>query len=395
MADRFRAGLAGLLVTHWPLDVAIAVSVAVVNVWSTLAPDPSASYYDYRQPQQVWFVSLTAGAGIALLWRRYAPVTVYLVTLGVFALVTYLEWQAGSLPAGTMVAMYSVGAFASRRGGLVSLAALTAVVAGLIVLGKPYYDHWSSLIVLPVYGGPWFVGRVVLFHRLNSEQERARALELEREQAIAAERAVHEERLRIAREFHDVVSHTLTVINVQASVAHHLLGETPSEGGQALAIIEDSSRAALEDLRRMLGVLRGDGDRAMLAPTPGLDELQLLAAAHRASHGPVEMAVDGAVASAPTSLRLTVFRLVQESLTNIARHARGATARVSVQAEGDQVVVTVTDDGNGAACGAPAGGYGLAGMRERVALFGGSLETGPRLDGGFEVRAVLPLEGER
>ena len=208
------------------------------------------------------------------------------------------------------------------------------------------------------------------------------------------------ERLRIARELHDVVSHTLSVIAVQSGLAAHLLGPDQNPVRPALTAIEDASRAALDDLRRMLGVLRaGPGDaEASLDPSPGLDDLELLASAHRAAHGPVDLLVDPAVEAMPGSLRLTAYRLVQEALTNVRQHAPGARTQIRVGAAGSDVEVQIDDDGGPdapSADGPRPGGYGLVGMRERVAVFGGSLDAGPREGGGFRVRAVLHATADR
>lgn len=389
-----RASAVSAATNHWSIDIAMGVGVAILNVTNTVTPAPESAYYSYHEPHLLLLITVMAGSGLALIWRRHAPVEVALVVLAIFALVTYAEWQPGSIGVSVMIALYSVGAHSTRRNGIICVLVLVAICVAMTGFGKPFFDGWVSLVVAPVFAAPWFVGRVALRYRLAGERDRARVIALERQQAVEADRAVTEERLRIAREFHDVVSHTLTVISVQSGVARHLLDEGNAAAG-ALEIIEESSRAALDDLRRMLGVLRNGAESASLSPSPGLDELELLASAHRASHGPVEMSIDAAVASAPVSLRLTIFRLVQESLTNVARHARGASAWVSVREDNDSVIVTVVDDGAGPSDGPDAvrrGGYGLAGMRERVDLFGGSLETGPRPGGGFQVRAVLPRE---
>ncbi len=186
-----------------------------------------------------------------------------------------------------------------------------------------------------------------------------------------------------------MVTHTLSAVAVQAAVARHRLDDASGIAAGALSIVEDASRSVMDDLRRMLGILRDDSDleRASLSPTPGIAELEVLASAHRAAHGPVELTVDPAVGAVPDSVQLTAFRLVQEALTNVRKHAPGAPARVRVGVEGDWVLVDVENDGLPAA--ATTGGFGLKGMRERVALFGGTLDAGPHDGGGFRVRARL------
>jgi signal transduction histidine kinase len=184
----------------------------------------------------------------------------------------------------------------------------------------------------------------------------------------------------------------LSVIAVQSAVARHLLGPADAAVAPALSTIEEASRTALDDLRRMLGILRADqADHASLIPTPGLDELQLLASTHRATHGLLDFTVDPAVAELPESLRMTVFRIVQEGLTNIRKHAPGAPARVGVQVCGGELVVEVGNEAPAAPGEAGASGFGLSGMRERVAMFAGRLEAGPDEHGGYRLRVVLPV----
>ena len=236
--------------------------------------------------------------------------------------------------------------------------------------------------------------------------ERARAEGTEGAEQGRSEQA---ERLHAAREPHDGVSHTLSVITVRSGVAARLARTRPEEVPAALTAIEEAARTAMADLRRMLGPLQEDGSGsapapvAELAPVPGLVELELLASAPRASHGAVELAVDPGVERAAESLRLAVYRLVQEALTNVRKHAPGASVRVFVRAVDDGIEVEVGDDrargrtapnGAGANAGAIGDhehdhGYGHAGMRERVALFDGDLVAGPTAGGGFRVLATL------
>jgi signal transduction histidine kinase len=399
MNERIGSTAASLMRSRWSLDVALGVGVAILNVTTTVTPAPESTYYDYREPHLLLLLTVMAGSGLVLIWRCHAPMTVAFIVLAIFGLVTYAEWQPGSIAVSIMIALYSVGAHSNRKNGIVILLAVIAVSITMVIFERPFFENWLGLVTVPIFLAPWFVGRVMLRYRVAGERERARVIALERQQAVEAERAVHEERLRIAREMHDVISHTLTAINVQSAVARYLVGES-NAAANALTIIEESSHAALEDLRRMLGVLRSGNEAAALAPAAGVDELHLLVAAHRASHGPVELTVDEAISTSPASLRLTVFRLVQESLTNVARHARGSSALVSVRAVDDTVVVTVLDDGTGlskagVSSGQGEGGFGISGMRERVALFGGSFESGPGPGGGFQVKAVLPMDSRQ
>jgi signal transduction histidine kinase len=207
-----------------------------------------------------------------------------------------------------------------------------------------------------------------------------------------ARRAVAEERLRLARELHDVVAHAISVIAVQSGVGAHVANSQPEEAAKALAAIEATSRAALTELRRLLGVLRQEGEpQGSLAPVPGLADLDsLLAEVAKAGLG-VQLRVEGTPSPLPAGLDLSAYRIVQEALTNVVRHAGPATARVAVRYAPGQVAVEVVDDGRGAD-DQGGGGHGIAGMRERAALYGGTLEAGPLPGGGFRVAASLPVE---
>jgi signal transduction histidine kinase len=232
---------------------------------------------------------------------------------------------------------------------------------------------------------PWAIGTVV---RLGRESAR-------RAQQEETRRRSYEERLRVAREVHDVVGHGLAVINLQAGVALHVVGRRPEQAEVALAAIKQASRDALEELRGTLAVFRQaeavSGDGAW-RPAPGLGQLEALVAAMGEGGLPVDLVVTGDRAGLPVAVDLAAYRIVQESLTNVVRHAGPATATVRVGCEPGAVVLEITDTGRGRAPGAArAGGHGIAGMRERAAAVGGTLEAGPIADGGFRVRARLPF----
>jgi signal transduction histidine kinase len=222
-------------------------------------------------------------------------------------------------------------------------------------------------------------------------RERAAVLEAAREEL--ARRAVTEERLRIARELHDVVAHSMSIIAVQSGVGAHVLDSQPEEARKALAAVEATSRQALIEMRRLLGVLRAEAEpRGSLAPAPGLADVEALAAEVARAGVRVEVRIEGAPAELPAGLDLSAYRIVQEALTNVVRHAGPATARVAVGYAADRVTVEVVDDGRGGDPGRDHGGHGIAGMRERAELYGGTLEAGPGPGGGFRVAASLPLD---
>lgn len=202
-----------------------------------------------------------------------------------------------------------------------------------------------------------------------------------------------EERLRVARELHDVVAHTLSVIAVQAGVANHVAGQRPHEARRALTSIEQISREALGEMRALLGVLRADGDAPRLpavppAPIPGLADLATLAARSAETGLRVDLEISGARPEVAAGVQLAVYRVVQEALTNVIKHAAADHARVRVDYRDDAVAVEITDRGAGA--GAVTDGHGIAGMRERAGVYGGHVEAGPREGGGFRVYATFP-----
>ncbi|MCW6004277.1 hypothetical protein K1W54_06735 [Micromonospora sp. CPCC 205371] len=379
------------------VDAAVAVALTAFAVSNAYVDDPSVNR-DYPPPTAGLIVLLMASS-LPLAVRRRWPFTVLAGTSGGGSGVAATGAQYNGGWSCAFLAPYTVAAWRSFPAAAAGLGLMVAWEAALAVLAPPGYDYTAGLGGLSALI-PWGLGLIVRRWRQDRHHAQLRVREAERTRALAAERAAFAERVRIAGELHDVISHTLTAIAVQSAVARHQLGEHPAvthPAGAALVAIEQASRTALDDLRRMLGALGTDAATAEegtpdgtggLRPSPGLAELGLLASAHRAAHGPIELTVDPAVESTPDSLRLTAYRLIQEALTNVRKHAPGAAAHVLVEADQGNVVVQIDDDGPGPSPWG-TGGYGLAGMRERVALFGGTLHAGPRDDGGFRVRAVL------
>jgi signal transduction histidine kinase len=222
-------------------------------------------------------------------------------------------------------------------------------------------------------------------------EERAATLEREREEAERA--AVEEERRRIARELHDVIAHSITLMTVQAGAARLLLAQDPGRAREPVLSVEETGRHALAELRRLLGVIRADDGEAALAPQPGLARLDDLVGQARRAGLPVELAVAGEPRPLPPGIDLTAYRIVQEALTNTRRHAGPAHAHVSVRYGSQALDLEVTDDGRTATAAGDGAGHGLVGMRERVALYDGTFAAGPRPEGGYAVRVRLPVEG--
>jgi signal transduction histidine kinase len=228
--------------------------------------------------------------------------------------------------------------------------------------------------------------------QLKAEALAARAELLEREQALRANEAVAEERARIARELHDLVAHNVSVMVVQAGAERVALGDEHASTRAALASIEQSGRQALAEARRLLGVLRRNGDGEGLAPQPSIEHIDVLVEQIERAGLPVHLSIEGERAALPAGVDLCAYRIVQEGLTNALKHAGPAHAEVLLRYEPLGLEVEVRDDGRGnGSTNGDGAGHGLIGMRERVALYGGSLATGPGDGGGFEIRAHLPL----
>jgi signal transduction histidine kinase len=334
---------------------------------------------------------LLALAHIApLAWRRRYPEAV----LAVMA-VTGLAFVAtgvsvvGLGPA-VLVGVYSVAAYRppARSGPAIAGATLAMLVA---VAGSGAGPD-TMLADAIAFGVAGLLGDRHRRAVAEATAERARAAELARTREQLARQAVIEERLRIARELHDIVAHAMSVITVQAGTARMVMDRSPEVARDALGAIEGTSRQALQEMRRLLSVLRDDSDGGAeaLAPARGLADLDSLVEAAEAAGVRVELRRQGDPLPLPAGADLAAYRIVQEALTNVCKHARATSASIVVRYGPGEVAVEVTDDGVG---GAPAGdGHGLVGMRERAALYGGEVEAAPRPEGGFLVRARIPVE---
>jgi signal transduction histidine kinase len=297
-----------------------------------------------------------------------------------------------------LVAIYSVAAYGDRWVSLAGLA-VAEVGSAAVQLTPGRFQTPTVVSNALIFAAAWLLGHFVGVRR-DHIARLERTAELERARAEQARRAVAEERLRLARELHDVVAHSISVIAVQSGVGAHVASTQPEEAAKALAAIEATSRAALNELRRLLGVLRQEGEsQGDLAPVPGLDDLDGLLAEVSKAGLAVRLQVEGRPAPLPAGVDLSAYRIVQEALTNVVKHAGPARAQVTIGYRDHDVMVEVIDDGRGVT--APTGdgrarvGHGLIGMRERVQVFGGDLEVGPRPGGGFRVAARLPLAAEQ
>ena len=361
----------------------------------------------------MWFVTPETrwphGFGYALLFTALGlfPVVIrrrwlWLAVISALALnmtLPFLPYTTGAEGLTLMVVAYTAAAILSLR--LAVLATLLVWVPPLIVLsaypptvegfeqvGLPYVLTTNVLLAAVVF----FIGRTVYTRRqyITALEERAKAAE-SNQRALAAQ-AVTDERQRIARELHDVVAHHVSVIGVLAAAARRTGQRDPEATDSALASIEETSRSAMRELRRLLGVLRTAGEPAELSPQPGLAGVQALVEQVRDAGLPVTLQIEGEPPELDPGISLTIYRIVQEALTNTIKHAGPARATVRLTCAPDLLTVEVTDNGRGPTS-APSGvGHGLVGMRERVALYGGELRTGHRPGGGFRVYATIPVE---
>jgi signal transduction histidine kinase len=274
----------------------------------------------------------------------------------------------------------------------------TVLVLAVVVVVAPDAMGFAAVVTnAALFAGAFALGRSAHVRRENALllEERARLADLAR--AKESRRAVADERLRIAQELHDVLGHSLGVIALQSGVGAHVIDVDPAEAKASLEAISRTSRSSLAEVRRILGALRtdADGEGRGYHPPPGLDALEALAEQLTEAGLPVRVSVEGTPHQVPAALGLTGYRVAQEALTNVLRHAGPARAEVTVRYQDGRVTVQVDDDGHGvAAHDGVASGHGQLGMRERVAVWGGTLQAGPRPDGGYRVTATLPYETE-
>jgi signal transduction histidine kinase len=304
-------------------------------------------------------------ASTTLLWRRAQPLRVLAIVTVAMA-ISLLAGSPGSAPA-VILAFYSAAHFLPRRVALP--AAIAAALPTAVITAVE--DSPSLIPALIFLAGAWILGDSARVRRERQEED--------------ARQAVADERARIARELHDVVTHNVSVMVVQAAAGSDVFDERPDQARDALRAIEQTGREALGELRRLLDVVSGGN-----APQPRLDRVDALVEQVRRAGVRVDLTVEGTPRELPPALELSAYRIVQESLTNMLRHAHASHASVRVRYADDGLRLDVVDDGVGAA--STDGGRGLVGMRERVALFGGELRAGSQPGGGFGVHATLPVE---
>jgi signal transduction histidine kinase len=379
-----RRALSDLVHRHGDSLLAVGlVALLVIQVW-TLSVSPT---------DQV----VTTACGLAILVPLARRSRVPLVLLGVLLATAVVgHWlpkpvtDVEAYGFIVLVTLYSAGAHTTGRRAWIGggAAVLFAVVA---LTEDPQGVYLGGVLFFTLlFGAPWLAGKVVQRRRTSEARMRH-----ERDAAAAA---IVEERARIARELHDVVAHAISVIVLQARGGRRLLDSEPEETRGALDTIEHTGQQALVEMRRLVGLLRESDEALELAPQPTLSQLDHLVAQVRAAGLPVEVAIEGEPVELPPGVDLSAYRIVQEALTNALKHAGPTRARITLDYGTDGLDVDVADDGVGAGNGGNGGnggGYGLAGIRERVAVVGGDLDAGPRPGGGFAVHARLPYGRER
>ncbi|MDX3644337.1 sensor histidine kinase [Streptomyces sp. MB09-02B] len=385
------------------LDATLALGVLAAMVAGSFV-DPNADHGDKwgaRTPDAL-SLALMVPAAAVLVARRRAPMAVLAATCAL----TLAELVTGDPRApvamSAVIALYTVASATDRpttwRVGLLTMTVLTgtAMLAGPL----PWYAQ-ENIGIFAWTGMAATAGDAVRSRRAFVHAIRERAERAERTREEEARRRVAEERLRIARDLHDVVAHHIALVNVQAGVAAHVMDKRPDQAKEALAHVREASRSALGELRATVGLLRQSGDpEAPTEPAPGLVRLDELVGTFHSAGLAVEVVRADEGVSLPAAVDLVAYRVIQEALTNVHKHAgEAAKAEVSVVRVGPNVEITVLDNGTGKTVtddedpeNPEGGGHGLLGMRERVAALGGTLTTGPRYGGGFRVHAILPLK---
>jgi signal transduction histidine kinase len=378
-------------------DVVLVCALTVILTYGTYGEGHPRQvsdldvFHGHPVPHPGAVLALVPIACLALIWRHRYPVAVLAVSTAAVTVYSLLGYVNGAALIAPMIALYAVATQLSARwaiaAGLVTVAVLMAATAARNPFGQ-------------ISGGGFYLipgmGAGVVFGGIAVASRRAYVASIRDRAQADAQRRIDEERLRIARELHDVVSHTMATINVQAGVAAHVLPSHPEAAADALEAIRTASKEGLMELRAILNVLRQADDADPTQPAPGTAQLDALIAGARQAGLETTFTVTGTPAPLPAAVDLAAYRIVQESLTNVIRHAGPATAAVRLGYRDRELAVEVTDTGRGPQVAAQdAGpGHGLAGMRERAASVGGTVEAGPGPRGGFRVAARLPVAGQ-
>lgn len=376
------------------VDGMVAVVVAVLSVLDVAAVSDRGD----RPADGLAYVLVVTGS-LNLFWRRRAPVAVLAYVTGVLA-VMYLRDYGAFLSVLGLPALYAVAVYEDHRRRAwwaIAASGVVLLVAASVSLLRTAdgVDYLSALSMAAFVSAAIAAGAVVRNRQRIFVDTERRAASAEADRLAAAERAVASERSRIAREMHDVVAHSMSVISVQAAGGREIVHTDPDRAADVFATIEAVGRESLAELRRMLGVLRDSGDgAAALSPQPRIADLAAVVAQSSASGVTTELIIERHQRALVPGVELAVYRVVQEALTNVLKHAGPSTsATVRLTYGRDELTVEIIDDGRGATTSLSGGGagHGLIGMRERVEIYGGTFAAGSRAGGGFVVQAVLPI----
>ncbi len=400
MADTYCEGMgapprwfAGFKLHPVACDHALALFVLAINLIQ-----PGDLHGNEQIDLTVTDVVLIVIAAGALIFRRQAPLVVLGITTLAAIAYTINTGVKSPIVLALTCAIFTVVAQLDRR-----TRSIAVIVTAVVMIGVAFaftdgnvLDSLSTAVLVLLAAA---IGEAIRYRRAYQEELEDRVRRAEQSREEEAERRVIEERLRIAHELHDVIAHHIALMNVQAGVASHLLREQPDEADRALALVREGGRTVLRELTVLLGVLRRSGDGTLpTAPTPSLQEIGALIESFTAA-GLVVDWQPPASGPLPDVIELTAYRILQESLTNVVKHAPGAVVQICFEQQRGSLTIEITDDGGhpgtpyrSAAVAAAGAGHGLLGMRERVTAVGGDLTVGPQPHGGFRVRAVLPLE---
>ncbi|HWE13586.1 MAG TPA: sensor histidine kinase [Solirubrobacteraceae bacterium] len=359
-----------------PLQADALLAIVLAIVLAGLTPAMPVGH-GYRHADAL-AIGLAALSALTLSFRRRAPLATWAASVAPMLVYQARAYEGGPALLAPLVALYTIAVTASRRRSL-ALGLLTGVLmAAARVLFSTESVGTLAADAIGFIGASLFLGWAVA-------NRRAYVAELQ-------DRAQRAERLRIARELHDAVAHSIATINVQAGAAEHVIATHPEQAVQALSVIKTTSKQALAELREILGVLRQDEGAQPRAPAAGLAQLEGLLENARRGGLQVQLDVEGEPGTLPVAVDLAAYRILQESLTNVVRHAGTARAQIRIAYGSSALTLSVTDQGPGKQAFPDGTGVGIAGMRERAHALGGTLHAGPRSGAGFEVRASLPLE---
>lgn len=380
------------------VDGVLAVIFTLVGIATAFGQDISDDE-GYREPTALLVATAVVICAPIAIRRRWPLLALVISAIGI-VIHLLVGWPEGSLPLAVLLLTFTVAARCPLRRAVIGLALVCATIAVLAVGGAPTFDTVGAFAVLANFAAVWALGVAFRNRRAVSDASVREADERAEAEHQRAARMLAEERLRIAQELHDVVAHSISVIAVQAGVGVHVIDDQPDQARAALEAISATSRGTLAEMRRLLGVLRDSDGARSSAPAPGLAELPRLLDDVRAAGVPATLHVDGTTDRVHAGIELSAYRVVQEAMTNVIKHAGKPTrVEVTVRYLPGSLVVEVADDGRGLAARSGDGGadgpadgsgHGLVGMRERVELWGGELSVGPAPGGGYRIKALLP-----